>query len=96
MSNEIKANTDGERLIQLDGKVDKLDGKVDTVIKALENAVLGFERLETTRISKLEQRINDLERWKNEFSGGYKFFIILSLILGTVSTVLIIAKWVTK
>jgi len=96
LSNEIKANTDGERLIQLDGKVDKLDGKVDVVIDSLKQVVISFEKLETTRISKLEDRITILERWKSEFSGGYRFFIILGLILSTVSTVLIIAKWVTK
>lgn len=96
MSNEIKANTDGERLIQLDGKVDKLDSKIDAVIDSLRQVVISFEKLETTRIGKLEDRISTLESWKNEFSGGYKFFIILSLILGTVSTILIIAKWITK
>jgi len=94
--NDIKANNDGERLVQLDGKVDKVDGKVDMVIDSLKQMVSNLEKLETTKISKLDDRLIKLESWKNEFSGGYKFFIILSLILGTVSTILIIAKWVTN
>ena len=29
---QLEAQTDGEKIIQLDGKIDKIDGKVDYVV----------------------------------------------------------------
>jgi hypothetical protein len=88
----IVATTDGERMVQLDGKVDKLDTKMDSVIVQLERVVSSFEKLESTRISKMEERIIILEKWKSEFAGMYKLVGAISLLLGIAALVISFKK----
>lgn len=88
MAHQIEATTDGERIIQLDGKVDKLDTKMDGIIGQLERVVSSFEKLETTRITKMEERLIILEKWKSEFSGMYKLVGTISLLLGIAALII--------
>lgn len=88
----IQANTDGEKMIQLDGKIDKLDSKIDTVCESLDRVVEALEKLETTRVSDHETRITKIEKWQAEWAGAYKLIAIVGLCLGACAIVLQILR----
>lgn len=81
----IEAATEGEKIIQLEGKIDMIDGKVTYVVESLERIIRALEALETTRLADHEQRIQKLERWWSEWRGVNKFGILVSLLLGIVA-----------
>lgn len=78
----IVPETPGEKLITLDGKIDRLDNKVDYVVDSLERVVTALERLETTRLSDHEVRIMTIEKWISEWKGVHRSLLILSILLG--------------
>lgn len=89
----LEPSTDGEKIIQLDGKIDKLDSKIDTVCESIDRVVKALEQLEVGRVTDHETRISRIEKWQSEWSGAYKVMTIASLILGIIATVLIIATY---
>ena len=50
------------------------------------------EKLEYTKIADLEKRVDGLEKWQNEVSGVYKFFVIAATVLGVVSVLIQLFK----
>lgn len=75
----MEAITDREVMIQLDSNIKQLRDSIEKFAKSLEN-------LEETRIKELEIRVDKLEKWKNEWSGGLKILLIISVILSLIST----------
>lgn len=92
----INASTDGEKIIQLDGKIDKLDGKIDDVCKSIEKVVIALENLELTKVTDLEKRVMILEKKESEREGAYKLMKSVVLILGLVVTLLTIKTLISK
>lgn len=88
----LQPATDGEKIIQLDGKIDKLDGKIDTVCDSIDRVVKALENLELTRISDLEVRIASIEKWQSEWRGIYKALSLLALLLGITSLIISLTK----
>lgn len=84
---QLEAQTDGEKIIQLDGKIDKIDGKVDYVVESLERVIAAFEKLETTRLTDHENRITKIEKWVSEWAGAYKIIALAGLVLGAIATI---------
>ena len=78
----FEATTDGEKIMQLSGNIERLDTKIDNVCESLDRVVSALERLETTRLSDHEKRIAELERKENERSGAYKFIMFAITIIG--------------
>lgn len=77
----FEATTDGEKIIQLDGKIDKLDSKVDITNENLERLLTAIERLETTRIKDVEQRVTNLEKVNSAWTGAFKLISIIGLVV---------------
>lgn len=87
MAEDIKATTDGEKIMQLDGKIDKLDNKIDNVCDSLDRVAQAIEKLETVRVTDHEMRISKLEKWQSEWGGVYKAVAVLALLLGIVANI---------
>lgn len=79
---EIKATTDGEKIVQLSGQISNLDNKLVEVCKSIDRAATAIENLEKTRIADLEARLYKIEKWQSEWIGMYKLVSGISLILG--------------
>jgi len=92
---DLEASTDGERIMQLDGKIDKLDTKIDNVCDSIDRVVVALEKLETTRVTDHEIRISKLEKWQSEWAGAYRLIAICGLLLGLISLIVTISKWKT-
>lgn len=84
----ISANTDGERIVQLEGKIDVIDGKVTYVVESLERVLIAFEKLEEVRLADHEARIITIERWQSEFRGMWRLVSGIALLLGIASIIL--------
>jgi hypothetical protein len=87
---EIKAETDREIIIQMDGKINNLSENLEdfkvTFKDSIEDLVTALKDLETRRISEIEIRVANLEKWKSEFSGGYKLVAGIILLMGAIAT----------
>lgn len=88
----IEATTDGEKMIQLDGKIDNLNDKIDNVCESLDRVVLALERLETTRVSDHELRLNKIEKWQSEWMGVSRFIAIAAAVISIISILYTMAK----
>lgn len=84
----LAPTTDGEKIIQLDGKIDKLDGKIDTVCESIDRVVKVIENLELTRVNDHETRIAAIEKWQSEWRGVYRAISILALVGSVISIIL--------
>lgn len=82
----IAATTEGEKIIQLDGKIDKLDSKIDTVCESIDRVVKALETLELTRVTDHEARILKLEKFVSQWAGAYKVISVIALLLGIIAT----------
>lgn len=79
MPPKIDAVTEREILIRLDSNVSQLSDTIERFAKALE-------KLEETKIKDHEDRLSDIEKWKNEFSGAYKVIALMGLLLSVFAT----------
>lgn len=75
--------TDREWIIQVDGKVDRM-------CEAVERLAEAVEKFETTKYQELELRIQALEKKENERNGMYKLFMFMVVVLGAISTYILI------
>lgn len=82
----MEATTDREFMIEMNGNIKSLT----TEIKHLADAI---EILEENRIAPIEKRLTLVEKWQNNFDGGWKVAIVLVTILTIVSLTLGIIKW---
>ena len=85
MNEDMFPKTEGERYIYLAGKIDKLADAMDGLTKELQQQ-------EIKRIEPLEARMTIIEKWKNEFSGAYKFVLLLSTVGTIVSLIMIFVR----
>lgn len=83
----IEATTDGEKMIQLDGKIDLLNNNMENVFIQLDRVLKALEKLETTKVTDHEQRITKIERWQSEFSGVYKVVIFIAALLSSIAII---------
>lgn len=83
----LELKTDGEKMIHLEGKIDRIDDKIDGFGEKLERFIEALEKLEANRIQAMEGRLNKIEKWVSEWSGAYKLIAILGLILGIFASI---------
>lgn len=81
----IEASTPGEKIIQLEGKIDVIDGKVTYVVESLERVLSAFEKLESVRLANHEERLIKIEKWQSEWKGVHRFISVAALVLGIIS-----------
>lgn len=86
----IEVKTDREAMIELSGKIDNQNYKMDNLAEAMERFADALEKLEVTKFGSLEGRVDKLEKLANEWSGGYKLLFIIGLILGLITSFILI------
>ena len=84
MSEETVPVTEGERYIYIVGKIGRLTDAIEGLTKEMQQQ-------EIKRIEPLEVRMTVIETWKNEFSGAYKFILLL-VSLGTIISLILSLK----
>ncbi len=66
----FEAKTVDEKLIQIDGKMERIDMKMDIFVDGMKKIVASFEKLENTRIADMEKRLGVLEDESAQRKGG--------------------------
>ena len=80
----MEATTDREIMIQLDSNIKSLKD-------AIEKFADSLEKLEQGKIKKIEDRLDNIEKWISQWQGVHKFFIIVSL-LASIAAVIVALK----
>lgn len=82
---QLEPQTDREILIIVNAKVDQL-------CESIERFAANLEKLETTKVLKLEERVTKIEKWQSEWGGAYKVLAIIAMILSLVSAIKVFMK----
>ncbi len=69
-SNAALPKNDRELLLNVSGKIGSLVESMDRLNNTLST-------IELKRIEPLEKKVDDLQAWKDQFSGAYKFVLFL-------------------
>lgn len=69
----MEPTTDREIMIQLDTNIKSLGG-------AIEKLAISLEKLEEGKIKTIEDRLDKVDKWINQWQGVHKFFLIISLL----------------
>jgi hypothetical protein len=77
--------TDREVMIALSGKIDITNKNIENLCVSINGIAKSLENLETIKVRDHETRVNELEKWRDEFSGAYKVFAIIATGLSIVS-----------
>lgn len=81
--------TDREFVIQMAGKIDRLNDNIERLSEVLEHMEIG-------RINPLENRVKDLESWRSEWKGSWRFVVAATMVLTFVLTILQIKESLGK
>jgi len=82
----MEAKTDREFAIEMNGNIKALTAEIKHLAEAINV-------MEENRISPMEKRLTLVEKWQNNFDGGWKAIIIILTIISIISTSLGIIAW---
>lgn len=60
-----------------------VSSKIGSLVDSMDRLNITLSTIELKRIEPLEKKVDDLQAWKNQFSGAYKFILFL-VTIGTV------------
>ena len=78
--NAALPQNDRELLLEVSGNMNKLADAMDGLAKAIGT-------IESKRIEPLEKKVDELQAWKDQFSGAYKLVLIF-VSIGTIISLL--------
>jgi len=82
----MEPKTEREILLLVSQKVDTIEEKftdaISRVSDSLEKLADSFEKMETTKLQKIDERLQLIEQWRLEIKGGYRVAIAIASVVG--------------
>lgn len=92
----FEAKTVEEKLIQIDGKMERIDMKMDIFVEGMKKIVNSFEKLENTRITDIEERLGVLEDREAQRKGGISVLKAVVYIMAAINVFLVLKDYFKK